>query len=389
MNQPWYWKSRKGWYLYWQQRRVRLGRTREEAWKKWQTFYPGEGVNAGEASVVSLSQRVEAWLQTLQKRIQPRTLQRYRRHLWVLVRAGWKYPFTLRDLMNYLDQKKTPKPWSPATVRVFVHTVCTFMREQSCPGWDPRDPGTQKPYRELRQRVEFGLRNHQTPREELDGLQYARLLYRCSTLRLYPFGLLLRFSWHTGARPQESTRLLWGDYHPEMGTHGSFVLPAHRGKGYRTRHIVCDEEAARVLQLRRNLWSSPNRSVFLNSLNQPWSATAISRTFSRLYESDVAQRQDPKWQRHPEMLEYLKTLSVPGYDNGLQAAQQVTLQRRWCLYDFRHAFVTRLLRRGIPPYTVACLVGHRGTAMIERVYSHLPQDVSYLARILQDSDPKR
>jgi integrase len=47
-------------------------------------------------------------------------------------------------------------------------------------------------------------------------------------------------------------------------------------------------------------------------------------------------------------------------------------------YGFRHAFATDALSRGVPDATVAALLGHSGTAMLHRHYSHLTSRAAVL-----------
>jgi len=54
------------------------------------------------------------------------------------------------------------------------------------------------------------------------------------------------------------------------------------------------------------------------------------------------------------------------------------IREKYCLYDFRHSFVTRALKNGVDPVTLAHLVGHVDTAMIARVYANLTHDPKFL-----------
>ncbi|MFL5330514.1 MAG: tyrosine-type recombinase/integrase [Gemmataceae bacterium] len=52
-------------------------------------------------------------------------------------------------------------------------------------------------------------------------------------------------------------------------------------------------------------------------------------------------------------------------------------------YSFRHTWATNALERGVPLATVAELMGHSSTEMLERVYAHLNQKGTYLAEMAQ------
>ena len=58
-----------------------------------------------------------------------------------------------------------------------------------------------------------------------------------------------------------------------------------------------------------------------------------------------------------------------------------------CLYDFRHSFVTRLLKAGVDPITIGHLAGHADVAMIARVYANIQNDTDHLRAALAKGTP--
>ena len=54
-----------------------------------------------------------------------------------------------------------------------------------------------------------------------------------------------------------------------------------------------------------------------------------------------------------------------------RAVAAAGLRENLTAYCFRHAFATRMLEAGVSPSDVAALLGHSGTAVLERVYSHV------------------
>ncbi len=90
--------------------------------------------------------------------------------------------------------------------------------------------------------------------------------------------------------------------------------------------------------------------LFRNRYGKPWSRNAVRIRFRRLRE------------RFPEL-------------------QNVVA------YCYRHAFATDGLVRGIPIATVAELLGHASTALVEQVYGHLAQERKYLREAAQSVRP--
>ena len=56
---------------------------------------------------------------------------------------------------------------------------------------------------------------------------------------------------------------------------------------------------------------------------------------------------------------------------------------KYCLYNWRHSFATRLLEAGVDAMVVATLMGHVDTTMLGRVYSHVAQNPAFLRDVLQ------
>src|SRR5437867_429533 len=85
----------------------------------------------------------------------------------------------------------------------------------------------------------------------------------------------------------------------------------------------------------------PDGPIFRNRFGLPWSNNAIRTRFIRLRK------------KFPEL-------------TGVVA------------YSYRHTFATDGLVNGVPIATVAELLGHTSTAMIEEHYGHLAKERSYL-----------
>lgn len=78
-------------------------------------------------------------------------------------------------------------------------------------------------------------------------------------------------------------------------------------------------------------------SIFRNQLGKPWKQHAIGCQFTRL---------------------------------------KTRINRRLCLYMFRHSFAPRILTAGLDLMTVATLLGHADASLVDKVYQHLNQCLS-------------
>lgn len=148
---------------------------------------------------------------------------------------------------------------------------------------------------------------------------------------------LLVTAWEVGCRPQEIIRV-------EATHHDSkrWVFPAKESKGKKRIRVVYLTDAAEEITKRRaqQFRSGP---IFRNRRARPWHPYAINCRFCRLAKK---------------------------------------IGRKFALVDFRHSFVTRLLKAGVDPFTIAALCGHADLSMIAKVYAHVQQDPEHLVKAL-------
>ena len=108
-------------------------------------------------------------------------------------------------------------------------------------------------------------------------------------------------------------------------------MPPEEGKiKSRPRIVYLSDTALGITK--RLMLKSPEGPIFRNTDGNPWKAYAINYGFSRLKEK---------------------------------------LDVKFCLYNFRHSFATRLLQSGVDALTAAILLGHADVSMLGRVYQHL------------------
>lgn len=165
----------------------------------------------------------------------------------------------------------------------------------------------------------------------------------CLRTARYPLKIVIKFLWHTGARPQE-LRCLNYDWLQD----NRVVLPLSRSKGNRKRRVIyLDDMALRIVQQHRPVAGNTKHGpIFQNSESRPWTKNNLSLAFRRLG----------------------KRVGIPGL----------------CAYSFRHAFITRLLERGVDVATVAAIAGN-SPRMVLDTYSHVAKNETRLAAVLRGS----
>lgn len=142
----------------------------------------------------------------------------------------------------------------------------------------------------------------------------------------------------SGCRPNEVFTLKADGVDVEAGT-WTVVNKTRRKTKEPTRKVIL---TARLIEVSRRLAAEhPEGTIFRNSRGRPWTVNALACAFD----------------------EIRKRL---GYGHEVTP------------YSLRHRFVTDALVAGVPVATVATLVGHRGTAMVMRHYSHLDKEHAHL-----------
>jgi integrase len=150
----------------------------------------------------------------------------------------------------------------------------------------------------------------------------------------------LRFLWLTGCRPGEACSLTCDQVDWASGT---ATLKDHKTKRRgKRRTLFLSDEALAVLAVQRAKYGSG--------------------PLFRGKKKGKALRPDNVTER------FARAVAAAG------------LRETLVCYGYRHAYATRMLESGVPPSDVAALLGHSGTAVLERTYSHITAN----ARRLRD-----
>jgi integrase len=162
-------------------------------------------------------------------------------------------------------------------------------------------------------------------------------------VRDQPFRDLLFALRESGARPIELTTLVADQVDLVAGT-WTVVNKTRFATGEATRTIYLTPG---LIELSRRLLAKhPRGHLFRNRLGRRWTRGAIGMRMRRL----AAQMQQ----------------------EGLKIGKEAVV------YSLRHLYITNALERGVPPATVAELVGHKGLTMIMKIYNRLKQRTDHL-----------
>jgi integrase len=163
-----------------------------------------------------------------------------------------------------------------------------------------------------------------------------------------PFRDFLTVLWETGCRPQEVRAV---EAHNFIEERGVWLFERVKSKGKRKRRLVILTPTA-IEITRRLAKANPKGPIFRNNKGNPWTKDAINCRFVRLR----------------------KQLRKKGVEFQAFA------------YAFRHGFGTAKIREGADSFSVAKLMGHSDTKMLEWVYAHVDQDDQYLRGVLTGED---
>lgn len=204
---------------------------------------------------------------------------------------------------------------------------------------------------------------------------------------------LLRVTYETGCRPQESLRL--EARHLDLGR-CRWVFPRSEAKGKcMPRAVYLTDYATEVSRRLAERW--PQGKLFRNAHGEPWNTFSMSCLFDRIQvrmgREEIERRKVKLSDR--EVAAFAKTLAPTLTAGGVvrakspaelraEARRKLThrlakqLAPRCSLYVLRHSWATNALQSGVDALTVAILMGHKDPSTLARTYQHLSHDPGHL-----------
>ena len=336
---PWFWSSRGVWCVDLDGRRITLARGREARGEAIAAFHrvmvsrntPGA---VEPVAGLTVADACDLFLAHAEATLKPITSARYREYLAPFVRAlGRGLAIDLRpaDVLAWLDSRSR---WGPTSRRNAVAVVRRAFAWSARHGHLVRDPliGLERP-RAAR------------PVRAVDPETVGRILAAAEPAEFRDLLVILR---ETGCRVGEATAMEAKQIDWERRI---VVLRKHKtDAGWAPRVIHLTERSAAILAEYAGRF--PGGPVLRNSKNRPWSRNAVTCAMQRVRRK-----------------------------TGLTGVGVVP-------HALRHAFITDCLSVGLSVAVVAELVGHRSTAMIDRVYSHLGERTAVLRAALDRARPE-
>lgn len=337
VSKPWFRTSQGTWYCTMEGRKVSLkvrGRENEaEAVKAWHRLFAGMPLQASEmprpspivpqavpmvkaeAEAVSVEEVINGFLADCEGRVKQTTLRWYRDFLTPFQAKHGKLEAI--GLTCPLAEAYSRKPeWCETTRHDFLGTLVAAFRWAERAKLIDRTPlvGLRRPPQ--KSRGETAL---------ITAEEHSRLLSQAPP----PFAMLLRVLWAVGCRPTEAASITAENFDAEAGlVRLAEHKTAHKGK---RRVLYLPPEIVALLRKQRK--RHPQGALLRNRSGKPWTAWAITKAMSYCRER-------------------------AGIPHAIA-------------YGLRHSFATDALANGVPDAQVAALLGHSGTAMLHKHYSHL------------------
>lgn len=377
---PFFRKNRRLWYVQIDGKQHNLGPDRDKAFELYFRLMqePQQSPQVVGESVLALIDQYLDWCK------QHRAAATFEWYRWRLQLFCESIPedLTVADLKPFHVQEwiDSQSNWSSGSKRNGCKAVQRALRWAEQQGYIDRSPVThmQKPAMGRREVV-------------ISDKQFEELL---ELSRSDSFTDLLRVTWDTGCRPQESLRV--EARHVDMA--GSrWVIPVSESKTDIVRVVYLTEPALAIT--RRLCGQYPAGPLFRNSRGAAWTKDSVNNAFHRIQirkgkllmnERGIQPLGDEIRHKIAQLkpTRRVRGIEQPKTDAELrhEAKKKLTtrlaceLAPRFCLYHIRHTWMNRLLRAGVDAMTVAILAGHSDPSVLAKTYQHLSQSPDYLLK---------
>jgi integrase len=326
---PWYRESKQTWYATVEGKQTSLGVKGEandaEAVKVWHQLMAGVIEKAKPKPEPTVGEMVKGFIADAEARAKPNTIRVYRFFLLPFAKrfSTMKASALTPPLVEAYARKPT---WGDNTKADFLGTLASAFKWAERSRIIDKTPltGLKRPPKASR-----GAEAVIKPEAHVRLLEAAGKGFK-------PFLRLLHL---TGARPGEVAAITAENFDAEGGmVRLKEHKTAHKGK---SRTIYLCPEAVALLLVQRAIYGEG--FLFRSRFGLSWSGNAVVKAM-------------------------LETRKRAGVEKAIA-------------YGYRHTFATDALANGVPDAQVAALLGHSGTAMLHKHYSHLTGQ----ARALKDA----
>jgi integrase/recombinase XerC len=317
VNGPWYRAGKNAWYATVDGKSISLGvkgkRSQKQAQDAWHRLMANPTPKP-KPELLTVRQLADAFLADAQARLKAPTMRLYRLHLATLCKS-------LGGVEAVALKPQTLSHWL-ARLKLSNTTKAMMLRSVSaCFGWGegngmlPTNPAKKVPKPKSRSRSAEAI---------VSDTDHAKMLALASPT----FHPMLRVLHGTGCRPGEACRITGEAFDSENGV---IHLEEHKADATgKPRLIFLPDDLCELLKSQMERFGQG--FLLRTGKGKPWNAQSINLQVRRL-----AKRV------------------------GIKAMP----------YGYRHGFATAALVNGIPDAQVAALLGHSGTAMLHKHYSHL------------------
>jgi integrase len=326
-SKPWYRASKGTWYCTINGKKVSLrvrgrknSKAAREAWHRLMAQGRQEAPRPSPSPTVS--EVISLYLADCEGRLKPKTVYDYKSFLDPFSQQHGGVVVT--DLTPTLAESYARKPhWSDTTRHDFLGTLAGVFK------WAERA-------KVIDRTPLVGLRRPPKASRGLEVLLTAGERDALSAAATPQFRLVLEVLWGTGMRPGEAAAVTAENFDADAGLiRLKAHKTAHKGKA-RVIYLL----PAVVELLNRLKARCPSGPLLRNRCGRPWTGWAVVK--------------------------------------AMQAARERAGLPGKVAYGLRHTFATDALAAGVPDAHVAELLGHSGTAMLHRHYSHLTANARLL-----------
>jgi integrase len=376
MPKPWFDRERRVWKVTINGKRHNLGTNKKTAIVEFHRLMqlPAEHQRVSPQSLAALFDSFLAWVE---KHRAPDTYEWYRYRLQRFVK---RYPeMTIGELkVHHVQTWADSYDFSRTSRRNYLRSVKTSLNWATKQGYIEQNPIQHLELPAQDRREVFVSYEEYEAVQQLAG----------DALRE-----LIKVTWETGCRPQESLRV--EARHVDVANQ-RWVFPKIESKGQRTNRVVYLTDEAmhitRCLMLR-----NPAGKLFRNTNGNAWTSGATNCAFDQIrirmgksemrrLGKEVSRRAVERFipSLNPNRTEHGELRPKTPAELRCEAKRKLTnrlamgLATRYSLYAIRHSWATHALERGIDSVTVAVLMGHADPSTLARVYQHLSQNPKYL-----------
>ncbi len=321
---PFYRTAKQAWYLQLGRQQLSLGKDRAEAFQRYQQILlHHQGVPAPSAKRFTAAEVCDLFLEWSLRRHERQTYDWYRTFLQSFCDAYGG--LTALDLKPFhVTQWLERHDWSSTSQNQAITCIKRALNWAVGEGLIANNPlqKVRKPRAQRRERI-------------LTANEWEIIF---AAVKDDAFAYFLQALRETGCRPSEIRAVSKEQVDMKAGL---WVFTRHKTHGKTGKPRVIYLTPAMIELTGKLLRLHPEGPIFRNTRGQPWTRNAIRIRFRNLR------------QKFPQL-------------RGVTA------------YVTRHTYATDALERGVPIATVAELMGHESTRMIEQNYAHLAQKREHL-----------